>query len=401
MKRKRKNNIVYLKPAVPIEEAYPRVNKVPKVPGSSGNYNRIAILIIFIIVLYYAYLNIGVFVTAEITKIHTESISSNNRYQIFGNQILRYGKDGMGIMDKKGSEIWNAPYQISNPIVEITGDSIIIADRNGNKIMVMDQNSVKGEIETALPIEKVSVSSQGIVAALLKDTKGSKIVCYDAVGNILAELVAPVSSIGYPIDLAISYDGTKVIATYLQYNEGTVNSTYRCYSLETAEATSAEKIILEEMVSGTVIPTTFFINQTTAAIVLDNGIHIYNLSSEELEKVEIIIEKEIGQVFYNESYMGVQLKQTAADTGNELRIYNTKGKQVSSIEYQGEYSNIKIVEDQVFLYDGTRCIIYRTSGKEVFQGVLDLEIAAILPRFGINKYLVVGKESIVDIRLKR
>lgn len=399
MKNNEKSNIIHMRPTVTMDDSM--VIKRKKKPTIKAKYIRAGVIVTFVLILYFAYMNVGVFVNSTITKIHTEDISSNNRYVAFGNNILRYGKDGMGIINKNGTELWNAPYQISNPLVAMTGDSLVIADRNGNKIMVMDQDGIKGEIEAALPIEKVSVSAKGIVAALVKDDKSSKVICYDSVGNILAELVVSLTGVGYPLDVGISYDGTLIFATYLQYNEGTISTTYRCYNLASADATSTEKIIIEETLNGVVAPSTFFMNESTAAVVSDSGLYLYNTSNEDLDCITITLEKEIGQFFYNEEYIGVMLKGTNTDTGNEIRIYNSRGKSISTMTYIGEYSNIKIIDDKVVLYDGTRCIIYKINGREVFEGTLDIEVSVILPRFGFNKYLIVGKDSMVDIRLKR
>lgn len=362
---------------------------------------RIGIIISCILILYFAYMNVGVFISSTITKIYTEEVSNNNRYIAFGDHILRYGRDGMGVLDSNGTELWNTAYQISNPLVTITGDSLAIADRNGNKIMVMDQDGMKGEIEAALPIEKLSVSSQGIVAALVKDDKSSKVICYDAVGNILAELVVSLTSVGYPLDIGISFDGTLIFATYLQYSEGTINTTYRCYNLALADATSTEKIIIEEKLEGVIAPSTFFINHSIAAIVSDNAIYIYNMSNSDYDRISVPLDKEINQIFYDENYIGVMLNSNNTDQGNELRIYDTKGKQVSSMFYTGEYSNITIINGQVIMYDGRRCIIYKVNGREIFQGQLDMEITAIVPKFGLYKYFVVSRDKIVDIKLKR
>lgn len=399
MMTSKKTNIVHIRSVVPMEQEPREVNRHPK--KVHINKMKVAIVIVIISILYFAYMNVGIFVDATITKIHTEEINGNNRYIAFSDRILRYGKDGMGILNKSGTELWNAPYQISNPIVAITGNSLAIADRNGNKIMVMDQLGVKGEIEAALPIEKISVSSQGIVAALVKDDKSSQVICYDSVGNILAELVVSVATVGYPLDVGISYDGTLIFATYLHYNDGNIKSVYRCYNLETAEATSTEKIIIEETLYDVVTPSTFFINQNTAVVVSDSAIYLYDMEVAGYEPIEISLDKEIGQIFHNESYLGVVLIGSAVDIGNEIRVYNSKGVQISSITYTGEYSNVEFIDDKVILYDGIRCIIYKINGREVFQGTFDLEIVSILPKFGMNKYVVVGRDSIVDVRLKR
>ncbi len=52
-----------------------------------------------------------------------------------------------------------------------------------NDVVIFQKDGVKGEIHTTLPIEKATVSSQGIVCAVLKDSSSPKIVCYDTAGK--------------------------------------------------------------------------------------------------------------------------------------------------------------------------------------------------------------------------
>lgn len=52
--------------------------------------------------------------------------------------------------------------------MDVNEDVFAIADVGGNTIMIFQKSGLKGEIETTLPIEKISVSNQGIVSAILK-----------------------------------------------------------------------------------------------------------------------------------------------------------------------------------------------------------------------------------------
>lgn len=64
--------------------------------------------------------------------------------------------------------MWIQPTQIKTPMIEIKENAFAVADRGGNSIMVFTKEGLKGEIETTLPIEKIAISDQGIVSAILK-----------------------------------------------------------------------------------------------------------------------------------------------------------------------------------------------------------------------------------------
>ena len=67
-----------------------------------------------------------------------------------------------------GKEKWNQSYQIKNPMIDVSDKSAAVADKEGNDILILQEDGLKGEVHTTKPIEKVSVSEQGIVSAILK-----------------------------------------------------------------------------------------------------------------------------------------------------------------------------------------------------------------------------------------
>ena len=133
--------------------------------------------------------------------------AADNSYEEFAEGVLKFSRDGIAYLDDSGQEQWNLPYQIKNPFLDVNSESAAVADKGGNNIMVFQKDGLKGEIKTTLPIEKIAVSEQGIVAAVLKNESTPQIICYDIAGNVLVEHKSSMVGIGYPVDIAISPDG--------------------------------------------------------------------------------------------------------------------------------------------------------------------------------------------------
>ena len=112
---------------------------------------------------------------------HKKDTEDSNQYIAFSDGVIRYSRDGVVFLNKKNKEKWIQPCQIQNPIVDVNEDVFAIADVGGNTIMIFQKSGLKGEIETTLPIEKISVSNQGIVSAILKNESTPQIISYDAV----------------------------------------------------------------------------------------------------------------------------------------------------------------------------------------------------------------------------
>lgn len=336
------------------------------------------------------------------TKVRTldsykNSGSASNNYEQFLDGILKYSRDGVAYLNQKGQEAWNHPYQIKTPFAAVEGESAAIADKGGNDILVFQKEGLKGEIHTTLPIEKIAVSDQGIVAAILKDESTPKVICYDTAGNILVEHKTSMSGVGYPIDISLSGNGEVLLVSYLFTQDGNITTKIMYYNFGSAGEDKADHQVAAKEYKDTIMPETFFLNKNTSVAVGDNQIVIYKGLDEPKEKISIPIEKEIKSVFHNKSSIGLILKNEGKE-GYELRIYNGTGRQVMSKDFSGEYSNVKIDGNQIIMYDGKSCSVYTRTGIHKFEGELKNNILEIIPLVGVNKYIVMNADGMEVVR---
>ena len=159
--------------------------------------------------------NLQTYTKARVSDTYKIRGVSDSNYEEFAGGVLKYSRDGVSYLNRKGEEQWNQPCQIKNPFVDVNEVSAVVADKGGNDIMIFQREGLKGEIKTTLPIEKISVSEQGIVSVIVKNEFDPSIICYDAAGNVLVELQASFEGEGYPVDVAISGDGEVMQVVYL------------------------------------------------------------------------------------------------------------------------------------------------------------------------------------------
>jgi len=323
---------------------------------------------------------------------------SNNSYKEFADGVLKYSRDGIVYLNLKGEEQWNQPYQIKNPFIDANGDSAAVADKGGNNIMVFQKDGLKGEIKTTLPIERVAVSEQGIVAAVLKNESTPRIICYDTAGNVLVEHKSSLTGGGYPVDIAISPNGEMMQIVYLSVSGGEMMSRVCYYNFGEAGAEKIDHQVAAKEYKGSVMGSGFFIDETVSAAVGDNCLTIFKGGEEPKETATVKIKGEIQSVFHSDKYVGILLK-TEGGRRHELCLYNTSGKLVLSRGFGGTYKAAKISGGQIILYDGKKCSIYTRFGVHRFEGEMDNQILEIFPAFGINKYIVMDANGMEDIRL--
>lgn len=396
--KKEKNNIVHIRPVVPLDEGQRKDNR-----NIRRKYRKILVLILVgictVAIAIGVYSQLTLFTNIYVVTNYEDVSVVNSSCVDFVSGFLKYGKDGVSYINYEGETIWNQPYEISNPIVETTTDCAVVADSGGNQVVVIDEEGVKGEFETYLPIEKVTVSNQGIVAVLMNDGISPQIICYDAVGNILIEHKSTITGTGYPTGVAFSENGETLLVTYLQVTETGINSNYVYYSFSNSEQVTQD-VIAEGSKSGVVIPEAEFLASEISVIISNESMSIFK-GIETVELVcEVAFDKELESVFYGNAQIGLIFKDTMSDT-KELRVYNTSGNVMFSTEIIGEYESISIVNNQIILYEKENCIIYSLFGVEKYNGTMNTELSGVFPVFGINKYVIIGSEGMQKVRLTR
>lgn len=327
-------------------------------------------------------------------------ISDTSSYAQFADGIVRYNRDGVVFLNRKNEEQWIQPTQLQNPTICVKDNAFAVADNGGNSILVFTREGLKGEIETTLPIEKIAISDQGIVSAILRNENSPQIISYDATGNILVEQQVTVSTTGYPVALEMSDDGNMLAVSYL-YTEGTaIKSKVIYYNFGETGQERTDNIVMSEEYDNTVMAEIFFMGDDRSIVVGDDRFVIYRGKEVPEKQKEIMLDQEIQSVFHSDRYIGfILLNQEKS--GYELRLYSRLGEQVLSREISGKYSNVKIDGSEVIMFDGSRCCIITASGIVKFEGDLNVEALEIFQAPGINRYYMMSVDELRVIYLTK
>lgn len=324
--------------------------------------------------------------------------ANDSSYEEFANGVLKYSRDGVAYLNQKGEEQWNQPCQVKNPFVDVNGTSAAVADKGGNDIMIVQEEGVKGEIHTTLPIERISVSEQGIICVILRNESTPQIICYDAAGNILVEHKASLEGTGYPMNVSLSPNGQVLQVVYLNVNAGKITSRVVYYNFGKKGEGKSDHQVAKKEYEDCIIASGFYMNDSVSAVIGDNSLTIFKGKDTPEEVAVIPIEKEIQSVFHNKKYIGMVLKNEGK-SGYELRLYNAYGRMKLSKEFEGTYKNAKLSGNQTILYDGRKCTVFLQNGVQKFEGEMENNILEVFPIAGVNKYIVMNTNGMENVRL--
>ena len=318
---------------------------------------------------------------------YTNELSDTNSYARFADGIVRYNRDGVVFLNRRNEEQWIQPTQLQNPIIEVRENAFAVADSGGNNILVFDKDGLKGEIETTLPIEKIAISDQGIVSAILRNEGAPKIMSYDATGNILVEQQASLNRTGYPVALEMSDDGNTLAVSYLCTRGTAVQSRVIYYNFGETGQSEADNIVASDEYDGTVMAEIFFMGSDRSVVVGDDSFVIYSGTEKPEQLKEVTMDQEIKSVFHSDRYIGfILLNQEKS--GYEVCLYNRSGDRIFSRAITGDYGNVRLDGDNIIMFEGSRCCIVTVTGIIKFQGDLMVDVMEMFRAPGINRYYV-------------
>lgn len=369
---------------------------------------RILILTVLVVILLlgtvggtYIYLQTKNYTEYEVLETIEREDSSDTQFAVFQGNIIKYSKDGAVCISTDNHRIWNQTYEMQSPMVDTCEDYAVIADKKGENIYIMDTRGACGEIKTTMPIQRVQVANQGLVAILMERKGTGYIHLYDREGTFLAGGEVHTENSGYPLDIAISNDGKKMAVSLLDVNEGNVKTTIRFYNFDSAGQQEIDNIVGEYSYADMVFPQVEFLTNDIMAAFGTGGAQIFVYRETPQVGNEISIGQEIRSIFYSDTYMGFVYANESQATPYVMQVFDLEGREVFSKGFDVEYQEIGFLENgEVCALGESECAIFTLRGREKFHGNFEKSIRKVLSAGGIRNYIFLEEGRTQRVRLK-
>lgn len=359
----------------------------------------LAAVIVAGILLFINYKN-KVYSGYEVVQEYERQDADESDYIMSNGNVLKYSQDGAEVFDASNHVIWNETYEMQNPMVATCRDSVAICDYKGNKIYVINDAGEQGIIETKLPITNLSVSQQGVVAAVLEDGDTTRIFLYSKEGEELINIKCTMSQSGYPVDLSLSDDGIKLGVSYMRIEKGELKSSVAFYNFGDVGQNEIDNYASGYDYVDTVVPKVKFINSSTAFALGDNRFSVYKGNQKPTSVFDLILNEEVQSVFYGNKSVGLVFRTSESEMKYRIDVYDESGNLSLSQKFDIDYTDIILKDDIIIIYNDSRCKIYNLNGVEKFNGEFEEPVLLLVPTEQNSKYTLVNRDSVKTIRLK-
>ena len=330
-------------------------------------------------------------VVKSIAKDLTESFQSF----AYKNGTICYSEDGISFLDEDGDEQWNRTYSFESPIASYCGDYIVVASKNGNEAVLLDDTGQMKKFSASYPIVDVEVAKQGVVALNLQGDNGNYIELYEAAKKKLVSIKVTSEQNGYPMDIDLSSDGETLAVSYLVVDGINTKSRIAFYNFGEEGEEKEDQLIGGFDFKDTVIPKIHFMGDSADAAIGDNKLILFKVGSSPSKKNEIPLNKTVKSVAVTDQHIGLVFdnQKKSAEDKYEARVYSKSGRKVMSKDFSSEYNKLLLNDGEMILAGNYHCSILNFAGHEMFQKDFKKRILNISPTGKSRRYLFSYEDS--------
>ena len=352
-------------------------------------------ILIILIALYLANSDFRNFIDVHILR---KEISENDAIQlnidveelsyvnVFNNNIITINGGVLTFYSDKGKEEENLDIILSSPISDSDEKYLVLGDKGGNKIYLINDKNIKWEKEVEGKISKVSVNKKGYVSVISSgNTSESDISVFNAKGdNIFTYHLAST----YAIDSDISENNKYLAIAEVDYSGVSAKSQIKILSIDDVQKDKTKAIVhTYDGEAGDIVTDLNYQDGDNALCLFDS--YIINITPEKDEKLYTIdnnstlfadinldkgyvkIEKESEEIFKSDYRLKI------SDLSNNEKLYALEGN-VKKLKVNSNMMGIVSGTTVEFVSkDGWLCKKYIGS-KEIKDIYISKNIAAIV-----------------------
>ncbi|MBQ9550904.1 MAG: hypothetical protein IJU87_08830 [Lachnospiraceae bacterium] len=338
----------------------------------------------------------------EILGKSLRSDSDTAKYLTYNGHILKYSRDGAESYDGLKEARWNITYEMQDPRIATCGDAVAMADEGSTRILVMSGDGKQSSINTKLPVVNFSVAGQGVVAAVLEDGNSARINLYDPQGVELAGIKCSMTQSGYPIDVALSPDGTLLGVSYTRVDNetGKVHSSVAFYNFGDVGQNEIDNYVSGYDYEGAVIPRIRFLSHDSAVAVGDDRIVFFSGSQKPEAVSENSIDEEIQSLYFGDEETALVFRSDEGGNKYRLVVYGKNGKQLMDENFELSYTDIQLSHKRAIIYNDAVCEIMNYNGQVRYDGLFEDPVLLMVPTDDIAHYILVNRGMTQEIRLE-
>lgn len=315
--------------------------------------------------------------------------SKNINVYAYNKYITILEQNKLKLYNSSGREEAFLDIEISTPIFETNGDYLAIAEKNGQKIYLINNKNIVWQKDIEGKISSINVNKNGYVSIIISGTSYKTVIKnFDEQGKELFTKYLATTNV---IDTDISSDNKYLAIAEANFSGIVVQSTIKIISIEDAKNNSSESIRYTHVAEADdLIINIKYHNKNELVCMYDE--HIDILKDE--QNTELLNLKNEDVLFSDINLSSKVIKITKKSTGvfsaeAEMQIINSSTKKTNIYAIENVPKTVYIQDNMIVINLGTSALFINDNGwlvkkyeasQEIQEIVLCNEVAGIVSK---------------------
>ncbi len=277
---------------------------------------------------------------------------SNTHIYAYDKYIVTLEKNNLTHYNSSGKKESELKLEISDPIFDSNGKYLMIAEKNKQKIYLVNNNSIVWQNDIEGTISKISVNKNGYTSVIISGTTYKSVIAvFDKDGK---ELFKTYLSSTIAMDSSISEDNKYLSFAEINTSGTLIQSTIKTISIDKAKETPTDSIIYtHDAEQNELITNIKYQDKNRLVCSYNNGVNVINNNKNEI--LMTLSEKDKKVAFSdielsNCAYRIIEKSTGLFKANSTIELYNTSTKKQNIYTFDGvakriySYSNIIAID---------------------------------------------------------
>jgi len=232
------------------------------------------------------------------------------------------------------------------------------------------------------------------------------VMVYHIDGTRASEINTIATVNGFPLDVAISENGAKIVVSYAYFEKDNLRSRLVFFNFGDVGKSYIDGLVGKAESVETPYPDNLyadveFLTNDCVAVFGDASVLLYEM--EEIQSIKPVEVKYPGTVrlyAHSNRYFGLLTEQqTDGHMAYSVYLYDLEGKEVEKRSLDSYYGGFRIEGKDVLLYSDIALYIYRVKGSDKYKAGISMPISYMYAVDGQNHFAVISDNQYNKIKL--
>lgn len=319
-------------------------------------------------------------------------------YIPYCNGYMKVSRDGAEAVNAYGSLAWNVGYDMNEPVAAVCREHAAVGDYGNKLVYMMDGTGSLYWKNVPYAIREIETSAVGVTAVRMNDGLSDYIQLITLSGEVLVEIMTLENRDGFPVDIALSEDGTKLVTSYLVMSDAKAEGWLTFYNFGEVGQNYANNLTAVFKYED-VIPEVCFMDNDTVCAFLKDGVDLYTVPELPELVAEIPSEEPILRVCSDDKHLAVMTDNTKNGTVARAVVYDKKAQVVFDRTIVETFDDILLSGEDVVFYNEAACLVMGLNGRLKFNGLLEgAQISTLMPVGEKDALMILEDETVKTIR---